>query len=232
MLLSHATVEECARAALAHEDPAADFDALPDAVKRECLNYARHILSGGTPAEWHDMGIDRIALPGWTYGPEKNLVAKTAPYLARFNDLPADVRADREAVADVIHATHTAIRERHEAEKRAAEAKAAHEAWRAEHPDEAAAEDARIEAERAAADHAKWREDNPELAAEKDRQDAEAQAAERERAAQAETEAPPAEAPVADEAVTTEIPPAPEAVPEAPAEPPPAPLATSRRSRR
>jgi hypothetical protein len=247
MLLSHATVIECARAALALTSPGEDLDKMPDAVKRECINYTRFILAEGTPAEWHDMGVDRELAkvePGWKYGPSKNIAAKTAPYFARFSDLPAEVQAEREAVAKAIHDARSLIKERHEAEKRAAEEEIA----RAEA--ERAAAEAKAESDRIAAEeHAKWRAENPEAAAEKDREEAEAKAAEEasieaeraeaELAASRDADTPAEGAPVDENAAPTEVPPPPEEkAPEAPVEPlavpaEPAPvLATSRRSRR
>ncbi len=81
------------------------WEEAPDWQKTSAMNGVELHSNGDVgPEASHENWMAEKAKGGWTYGPEKNLVAKTHPCFLPFGDLPAEQKSKDHIFRAVVHA--------------------------------------------------------------------------------------------------------------------------------
>ena len=120
MIVNDSIVEACARAA--HEVNAAycaalgdtshdTWEASPDWVKRSARLGVLAVLNDPetTPEKSHGVWLAHKTAEGWTYGPEKDPLAKTHPCFRPYAKLPESQRRKDELFIATVRAVASAL---------------------------------------------------------------------------------------------------------------------------
>ncbi len=86
---------------VAWEDASAEFH-------ETAVNGVVAVINGAGPRESHDAWLESRAAQGWTWGPTKDMEAKTNPCMVPYEDLPAAQLAKDDIFVSVVRAVLTA----------------------------------------------------------------------------------------------------------------------------
>lgn len=77
----------------------------PKAIRDSAINGVKHFLeTGATAEEMHENWMREKLAAGWTYGPEKDLKAKTHPCIMRYVDLPGEQKLKDQLFRRIVRA--------------------------------------------------------------------------------------------------------------------------------
>jgi hypothetical protein len=90
--------------ALGDPVPSPDYDHAPDWQAVSLREGVAAALHGIGPQELHEQWMGDKFANGWTYGPEKDPVAKTHPCLVPYDELPTEQRAKNDLFLAIVEA--------------------------------------------------------------------------------------------------------------------------------
>lgn len=93
---------------LGEEDVSPPWGSAPEWQTKSAIEGVVHAIEGASAESLHESWVASKVADGWTYGPEKDGVAKTHPCLVPYADLPHEQKVKDylfRAVVDVLHPT-------------------------------------------------------------------------------------------------------------------------------
>lgn len=90
--------------AILGEDTSPTWYFLDDETKLSAIDGVKNAQSGATPQESHENWLRFKEEHGWTYGEEKDGVAKTHPCMVPYDQLPEEQKAKDELFTSIVRA--------------------------------------------------------------------------------------------------------------------------------